>query len=278
MSILTNLLTILKRPVAPPPPAAAPAGRKAPTSPEASPITDAELREAIAEAAAERQIAMDIINSAETRREALLFVEGSDDEIGRIGREVDSASLMLERLDRLEPELMFRLDQVRDRDRVARWLILRDEYVRIGRAHIEALRAIRQDVPSYNKALRALTAEFPDAWETLPQLYFFDQRITSQLENKLNRFSTLAYRSQAQPATKVMESLVDIAKRGETTFAFGGLQNFDDSDRQTIKLKVPAEINGRWHAVGSVLRISKWLAENEVACKRAILVADGEML
>ena len=272
--VFEKLLSIARRPV--PDPAAVPekAGRK--PARDALPATEDELAAAIALATQERIAAVQSINTAGARREELLMEPGSDEEIALIGREVDAAQLMLERLDRLEPELTYRLSLLIDQKRIARWAELRDAYVQAGVAHMVALRAIHLDYGAYARAHNAITAEFPDAIDLIPAFYF---PAASDEADRLGRALDQFYLTQFSPrpvrVPLATVSLADIATHGtpeEIEAARAVWGDIPDVSKKRVRFRHATNIEGVWHGENSEALLLEWTADFEIASGRAVLV------
>jgi hypothetical protein len=114
MGLISEVMSLLKRPIEPLPIALDAPGRpKVATPADQVPITESEIITGLERASAERAVAERTVETAAAKRDALLLVEGSDRDIAKLGVELDAASLLLERLDRLEQELRGRLVEVR---------------------------------------------------------------------------------------------------------------------------------------------------------------------
>ena len=233
----------------------------------------------------ERLAAVAAINTAGARREELLMQAGTDEAIALIGREVDAAQLLLERLDRLEPQYAYALSILRDQKRTARWRELRDNYCQAGVNHVAALRAVRLDNPAYSNAFHALAAEFPDATDLLPRFYFLPTGVADQLAASLDQFHLVQYQPRPAMPRRPMRSLQDVIDDGdpeEIALVAGALGSSAPSPghaKQRIRLRVPVEIDGRWHEAHSGVAVQQWTADEEVAAGRATLEPgepDGE--
>ncbi len=169
MSIASDLLTLLRRPLPQPgdaPPAARGKRQAAEPAGDDVPLSEADLLAAIEAAAAERTRAEGVITEASSRREALLMQPDTDGAILDAGRDIDAAQLALERLDRIEPDLHARLRTLRHDARRARWLVARDRYIqRVAgfAAALDEFDAVHR--PVLEAARAELLAEFPDAAE-----------------------------------------------------------------------------------------------------------------
>ena len=118
MSIVSDLLALVRKP-------APPKRGKAPPPEPGIP----ELEAAIAKLQAERGAAESAIYAMPGKREALLREDGTDAAIMALERVTDGHHLLIERLDRIEPELFGKLQALRTEARHAQWLALRDRYV-----------------------------------------------------------------------------------------------------------------------------------------------------
>lgn len=165
MSILNDALTLLRRPLrADPLLAAAPRGRKPGDAAPAAPVTADELVAALARLQAERAAAEATVAEASDRRERLLMDPFSDDLIHAVGRDLDAANLLLERLDRLEPDLWMRLREVQHAARRAQWVVARDAYISVVQPFAAAMAELEETHRSTLDAARsALLREFPSA-------------------------------------------------------------------------------------------------------------------
>jgi hypothetical protein len=277
MGITQDLLALLRRPIQAPAPA--PHGKRQAPPPE-QPATEAEIVAALDRAAEERRLAYSTIDRAGERREALLLIDGSDDEIAALAREVDRAQLLLERLDRLEPDLRNRLRAIRDAARIARWIALRDEYIRAGLRHVEELRRTALDRRDADEAWASVTREFPRAREILPVFPFIDADAADRLERELDRLATLTFdpHPRTQHAMRsVAAVLADPQVNAETFPGLGGFGGVEAQPFAHIKLKVPKQdLDGRWLKIGTIIRVSGFEAATEAAAGRAEILHEQE--
>ena len=140
MGILADILNLIR------PPAPAPiVDADAPTPPPATTVE--ELVAMIGRIAEERGQAEQTIATAHERRSALLLQEGSDREIKRIDSEVDSAHLLLERLDAATPALHERLALLRNDDAQGRWADITVRYLTALAAYAVKVAEVEQAGP-----------------------------------------------------------------------------------------------------------------------------------
>ncbi len=97
---------------------ASPAGEAAPAP--KPPASATELVDALQRLRSERAAAEHSVLQAARRRDELLLDPGSDAAIHQLDSEVDAAHLLIERLNRLEPELQRELEEQRAGDRCVR--------------------------------------------------------------------------------------------------------------------------------------------------------------
>ena len=282
MGAFEKLLNIARRPVAN---VAAVERERAPARGKAADelaATEEELVAALDLARRERVTATGAINTAGARREELLMQPGTDEAIALIGREVDAAQLLLERLERLEPELAYRLSALRDQKRIARWEELRRAYCQAGVNHVAALRAIQLDYGAYSHAFHALVAEFPDATDLLPRFYFLPTGSADQLAAALDKFYLVQYQPRHSTPRKTIRSVQDVIDDGDpeeialVSGGFGALAPRSGNTKQRIRLRVPVQIEGRWHEARSVVTVHQWTADDEIAAGRATLESDQQ--
>ena len=102
--------------------------------------TVAEAEAALARLAKERTATSVAIVRAVAERDELLLVDGSEAAMAALETAADSHRLMLERLDRLEPVLLARLQELRDADHRARWTVLQKKFDSVSLEFIAAAR------------------------------------------------------------------------------------------------------------------------------------------
>lgn len=281
-TVFETLLAAARGTIADPVPASG-RGHKEPASPSAteSPAaTENDLRAALELAARERQAALATIDGAAERREALLLVLGSDDEIAHIGEEVDAANLLLERIERLVPELEFKLSALQDARRVARWAALRDGYIAAGRAHAAAMRSVVFDIDGYHRAFNAITTEFRDVerYISIPPFPVTVHEEAAALDAALDLFARIAFNPRPPPAPPLARSMSDLlagtpAERELAERIFGS-SPFAGPGNVKVRLRRPREINGEWHAIDAELFLPGSRAEELVRLGAAQLVED----
>ncbi len=217
-TMLERALQLLGRPVAipgdAPPGDAEKPHRKAGTPAAPGPVTEAELLAALSQLADERVAAERLLSGAADRRETLLMQPGSDDEILSLGQDIDRANLLLERLDRIEPDLRRKLGEVRFHDRNRRWIADRDaaaDAFATFTAAIDAYETARAEwVPIWNE----LCARWPDVHEIAPRMpqltgssADYEQRLASFRE----KVRVLA--APPPPVYHTLSNAIDYAKR-----------------------------------------------------------------
>ena len=271
MAILADIKSLLSRPIQADP---APAKGKRPSDAE-RPVTEAELAAALERMTTERLQAYATISEAGDRREALLMQDGSDAEIIELGRQVDAASLLLERLDRLEPAAQNRLMEMRDAHRATRWLKLRDDYLAIARKHLDDLRQTRLDQEQYHSAVAKVVAEFPDAGTVLPRFPFLDDGLLFDFERELSRFAGIAF--NPRPGHPRPMSLGDRmqqagfdAERESHVWGTGAVLGAVET--VSIKLKAARQASdGTWLKIGDTTEVTGAEAARMVAAGQATL-------
>ena len=225
MSAFTDVLALLRRPTAAPAPA--PRGGKSRTEPPLPPLqppTEAELVDALGRLESERRAAEDAAIEAANRRERLLLEPSEDEAIHAAGRDLDGAELLIERLDKLEPGLRRRLQDVRDAARAARWIELRDIYVAAAERHLAFLRQYEATQwPLREAAIRPLMAEFPASVMQLhndPSPFMADfllpvAGIIDQFEASLERARGMHFNPSGSAPTPfiMVADLIEEAKR-----------------------------------------------------------------
>lgn len=223
MSVFVDMLALLKRPTVPPLPA--PRGGKGRAEPlPLQPATEAELVEALARLETERRVAEDAAIAAANLRERLLLEPGEDEGIFAAGRDLDAAELLIERLDKLEPGLRRRLQDIRDAGHAARWIELRDAYVAAAEQHLAFLREYEATQwPLREAAVRPLMAEFPASITQLhnypppfvPDFLLPVAGIIDRFEASLERVRGIQFdpAGRATPPYVMVGDLIDEAKR-----------------------------------------------------------------
>ncbi len=125
MSAIADLLALIRKPSVAEPSQAAPSKSKASATVTAvdppPPATAADLHEALHRLATERASAEQSILQAAQARDRLLLEVGTDEAIRDLDSAADAAHLLVERLDRLQPELLARLRALELDDRQAQW-------------------------------------------------------------------------------------------------------------------------------------------------------------
>ena len=202
MTVIAELLHLLRRPLAAAvPPEAGKLRRGAPADPPAPlPISETELVAAIERLAGERREFEDAITEAATRRERLLLDLDGDDAILAADRDLDRAQLGLERLDRIEPELHARLLAIRHAARRARWAQLRDDYIAGARRHAELAAALEASRGTWETARDVVLAEYPDASAVLPAWPLPPVGAVAAFPSALDRLAATAYDPDPAPA------------------------------------------------------------------------------
>lgn len=215
MAVTDTLLNLLRRPTRAPEPAPTVKPRKgdAPPPPRPAPVTEAELLAALDAAAAERRAAETRITEAAARREALLLEPDSDDAILAAGQDIDRAQLVLERLDKIVPDLHARLRDVRRADRIAAWPVARDRYIAACAPFVAALAefdAVHR--PALDAARAALFAEFPDAGGVLPVPPLPPAGAADAFASALRHFAQIVH-DPARPPLPVVMTLAEAEER-----------------------------------------------------------------
>ncbi|MBV8525049.1 MAG: hypothetical protein JOY71_23495, partial [Acetobacteraceae bacterium] len=133
MSIVSDLISLVR----PPPPPAKPAKGEAPEP--APPASAEELSEALRRLDEERAEANRIILDAAKQRESLLLEPDSDDVILQLDAKVDRTHIFRERLDKLRPQLAGKLQELNARHRQEEWGRLVERYIAQGRTYVQLL-------------------------------------------------------------------------------------------------------------------------------------------
>ena len=267
MATLKDLLSLLRRPIR------TDAGS---SDPQSSGVTEGELLAALAAISTDRAAAQATLATAADRRESMLLEVDDDAGIEEIGREVDRASLKLERLERIEPELLIRLAKLRDQARIDLWAKLRNRYIAVGREHVRLLQSIEFDAAAYNEAFTVITQRFPDAAAILPRFYFPRTDAAQELADALDRLTCIGYNPhppRKQPLAQSVAQLVEEGRGERAASAFGvPFSELGDSQVCLIRLRVPRQLNGEWHPAQSVLQVPHVIAEAEITSGKAVLV------
>ena len=286
MGVFEKLLSVARRPV--PAPSNQVKVKEASshrTKPGEMPATEEELLAALDLAFRERTAAIDTINSAGERREELLMQPGSDEAIALIGREVDAAQLLLERLDRLEPELEYRLKIVQDQRRIDRWCELRDAYIVAGLTHVTALRAVRFDLSARDAAWAALQAEYPAARAILPRFYSPDcgskaDELSAALDEfHLVQFDPNAHRRKVwtNPTLAQIQAEGTPEEIARAEAAFGGAPLIPLPKRRVMFNRTSCVV-GRWHEAGTTAELDGEAAGAEVSAGRAVFLDEDRVV
>ena len=213
MSLFENALKLLRRPVAP---AADPQPRrKNGTVRDDDPVNEPELTEALAQLQAERQTAEATLSGAAERREGLLLQPESDEEIFRLARQIDSANLTLERLDRIEPDLRQRLGEVRFHARGARWVTDRDAAAAAFTGFTEAIEQYERARREWAGVFNALAEKWPTAPEIAPRMPALTAT-SSGYAAELERFQNVVIMLAPPPQQQGLHSLagaIDYARK-----------------------------------------------------------------
>lgn len=160
MTILSDALDLLRRPLR----STAPTRGRKPDPALPGPVTEEELIAALDRVRAERTGAEAVLAEAAARRERLLMDPDSDDLIHAAARDLNAANLLLERLDRVEPDLWTRLREVQHDARRAQWIVARDAYLVAVQPFAAALAEFETTHrPALDAARSALLAEFASA-------------------------------------------------------------------------------------------------------------------
>lgn len=125
---LNSLFALISRPAAAPIALDGPGRPKADIPADQLPPSEAELTEGLEAAYSQRQAARITLESAASRREALLAEPDSDAALDQLDLEITVASRTLERLDAIEDELRAKIRIVRDRTATDAFIPFQTEY------------------------------------------------------------------------------------------------------------------------------------------------------
>ncbi len=142
-----DLLSLVRPSPAPGPAVTVPLKGKAtagapPADPIPTPATSTELHAALLRLGEERDEAEAAILHAARRRDELLLLPDSDAAIRDLDAEVDRASLLIERLDRLKPEFLSKLREIEHEERRNEWEQLVSRYTEAASEYAQRLRAV----------------------------------------------------------------------------------------------------------------------------------------
>ena len=124
------------------------------------PATAEELEAALARVDAERAAAQQAVLAAARRRDELLLEADSDAAIHALDAKTDTASLLLERFDRLRPELAAKLQAIEAEALQAQWAEIADRYAETALVYADKLRAAEQTAAQLNEIRREASASF----------------------------------------------------------------------------------------------------------------------